>query len=303
MASGYRDPLYAQAFTSWGTTVELPACGGTLLARPLTGTDAVDVQGCYPVWACATPSAAPEALRALQSHVAGPVVTVAVVLDPLRDWPLKALRTLLTIHRELQPHVVVDLRGWSERITTHHRRAIRRTERRGLDIRVEDDPCAFVPDWCRLYATLVRRADIRGLRAFSPAIFATMARVPGTRIISARLDGEVVGADWYLEDGPLVYAHLSAYADRGYTVGASYALLATALDDFSARGCAQLDLGGVPSDGATGGLRSFKSGWSPLTRSAHFLGAVLDRERYAALGGAPDPASGGFFPAYRRDEY
>lgn len=303
MTYGYRSPLYARAFAHLGWAVDLPECGGHVLLRPVPSSDGVDAQGCYPVFSCGEPTRLAADIRELSARVPSPLVTVSLVPDPLLDWPDDALREIFPVRRALAPHVVIEPGNWTETVSAHHRRAISRAERHGLDISVEEQPLAFIPEWCALYDTLVTRASITGLRRFSPAIFEAMAVVPGTRIVSARLHGAVVGADWYFLDEARAYAHLSAYSDEGYRVGASYPLMAAALEDLAARGIERLDIGGVPANRESDGLGAFKAGWSPLRRSSTFLGAVIDARRYADAGGQTGRPADAFFPIYRRSDY
>jgi lipid II:glycine glycyltransferase (peptidoglycan interpeptide bridge formation enzyme) len=104
---------------------------------------------------------------------------------------------------------------------------------------------------------------------------------------------------WYVS-GDVAYYHLAAYSDRGYDLGASFALFWTALKYFAAIGIRWAAIGAGPgTTAAESGLTRFKRGWSTGTRSAHFCGRILQPTAYAELS-ANAAAGSSYFPAYRR---
>jgi hypothetical protein len=189
-------------------------------------------------------------------------------------------------------------------VHAHHRRNATRALR-SLEVEVVSEPASFLDEWETLYAQLVRRHTIEGIAAFSRASFAGQLRVRGLTVLRASSAGETVGATLWYERGPVAYYHLGAYDERGYELGASFALFAFARDYFADRGLEWLSLGagaGVAGQG-TDGLSRFKRGWATGTRTAYVCGRVLDRERYAELmrGQTAGPAQ--YFPAYREGEF
>ncbi len=67
--------------------------------------------------------------------------------------------------------------------------------------------------------------------------------MPGLVILRAVFEGETIGAALRIVQGDKSYAHLSAFSDRGYELGASYALNWAALELLADR-TSWLDWGG-----------------------------------------------------------
>jgi hypothetical protein len=292
VTAGYRHPAYIASLSEFGVPIPLVRSEGSLLVRPIEGSPDRDAMGAYPLFCCADWSGLPADLEQLEG-----LVSVALVADPFGDWTPQLLDAAFPDRRvPFKEHFVVELGPAPlSRVTAHHQRfAARGLRMVGIDEVI--DPPSLLDDWVRLYGELVRRHRITGVAAFSRASFARQLAVPGLVAFRATEGGRVVGATlWYVDSG-VAYWHLAAYSARGYKLDASYALLATALEHFEGVGLRWLSLGAGAGLGADGsdGLSIFKSGWASGTRTAHFCGRILDRERYDALSG---PAS--FFPAYR----
>ena len=171
----------------------------------------------------------------------------------------------------------------------HHRRHIRRASE-AVEVEVCAEPARYLDDWVRLYAGLVERHGLTGMRAFSRAAFRRQLELAGMVAVRAERDGETVGMALWLEDAPNAYYHLAAYSPAGYEVSASYALFAAAFDRLRELGVRCVELGGAERDGLT----RFKRGWATGERIAHLCGRVLDRAAYDRLASASD-----WFPAYR----
>lgn len=300
-APGYRSAAYAASLGMAVRLRELPACEGRLLVRPVAG-GGFDACGTYPVFSCGDPARLPEDIAALTGDA---LVSVTLVADPLLAWDPQVLAATFGELRALAAHCVIDLDPVARSSpSSHHRRKLRQAAAYATEIRVEADLPAFAAAWAGLYEVLIAQVGIRGLRRFSPAIFERMLCVPGTVIFTAWDGDELLGADWYYEDGERVYAHLSAYARAGYARAVSYPMLDFALRHFAARGARVLDLGGVPLvEGGGRGLAQFKQGWATRTLPAWLCGRVLDPQRYAALSAGASAASAGYFPRYRWGEY
>lgn len=296
--AAYADPAYVASFGLG--CLDLPACGGRLLVRPIPQTTRHDLAGASPVFACPAPHRALDDLRALGA----PWVSVCLVPDPLQPFAWPALAEWATVVRELGPHQVIELHRSDATPSSHHRRMIRKAGRLpGLEIRREIDPAAFLPHWLRLYAHLAERHghDRAPTHWLDALTLGAMLERPGTVVFSAWQGDELLGADWYLQQGRAVRAHLSAYSPRGYEHAVSYALLDQAMAGFRPE-ADLLDLGGVRSahGAATEGLDHFKRGWGTTPRRRWLLGKVLDPAAYAALApGQPAPDDAAYFPAYR----
>lgn len=297
---GYRSRAYADALGMAERIIELPSCGGLLLARSLRGRDAMDACGAYPVFSCAAPERLGEDIGCLLDGL----VSVTLVADPLTPWDSTALAQSFPVMRPLADHYVIDLDRPDRQPSSHHRRKLRQAAGHNTEIRIESNPVALAPQWTQLYRVLIEQVGITGLRRFSAEIFGRMLTVPGTVLFTAWDGDTLLGADWYFEDGDLIYAHLSAYSLPGYARAVSYPMLDAALRHFAARGARVLDLGGVPLvEGGGRGLAQFKQGWSTRTLPCWLCGRVLDPIRYAELGATASSKSADYFPRYRYGEF
>lgn len=300
-AAGYASDRYAQAMAVGAQVMPLPNCRGHLILQPVPGGGRSDATGCYPLFSCVEPSKILEDLQAMSSAA----VTLRLVPDPLLEFPLQAMSAYFSVVRPLGDHYLIRLADVAP--SKHHRRKLRQAGRQPLDIRIERACLGFLEHWLPLYAQLIRRASISGARRFSPDIFAGMLQVPGGEIVTAWDGAELLGADWYYQDGERVYAHLSAYSARGYERSVSYPMMAAAIEHFRSK-ARVLNLGGVPAVGGReqsdgGGIAYFKRGWATEARPSYFFGLVLDMQAYLQLSGGARPSTDAFFPSYRAQEY
>jgi hypothetical protein len=295
-STGYASQKYAESLGEFGVARELPRSGGWLLVSETPRPTLYDGMGCYPLFSCRDWSA----LGADLESLADDLVSVRLVTDPFADIDSSNLHDAFPdICREYKQHFVTDLKVPIESAaSSHHRRNVRKA----LDVvavRQETLNARLLENWCSLYENLVRRHDIGGVARFSPSAFALQWNVPGLVAFSARNGDETCGVTlWYIQ-GDVVYYHLAAYSDRGYELGASFALFWTALEYFTKQGLRWAALGaGAGVSAATSGLTRFKQGWATGTRPVYFCGRILRPVEYANLTGS---ASAGrkFFPAYR----
>ena len=126
----------------------------------------------------------------------------------------------------------------------HHRRHIRRASE-AVEVEVCAEPVQYLDDWAGLYAGLVERHGLTGMRAFSRAAFRRQLELAGMVAVRAERDGETVGMALWLEDAPNAYYHLAAYSQAGYEVSASYALFAAAFERLRELGVRRVELGGA----------------------------------------------------------
>lgn len=296
-ASGYRHPRYAASLTEYGTPRLLGASDGWIFERAIgEGSGERDARGGYPLFACGDWSGLPEDLAGIDD-----LVSLTVVSDPFGDYDAGLLtRAFPDLVRPFKQHFVADLtRPIGGIASAHHRRNARRA-RASLVVEVLDDPWRHADEWTCLYATLVRRHDIRGAAAFSPGSLAAQLRVPGLVALRARESATTVGMTLWFVQGDVAYYHLAAYTDRGYVLGASFALFDAAFRWLRGR-AAWAALGGPAGASATGddGLSRFKAGWSTGTRTAWLCGRIFAPERHAALTAAAGGRDRAYFPAYR----
>ncbi|UCD51578.1 MAG: GNAT family N-acetyltransferase [Phycisphaerales bacterium] len=300
MIAGYAHPDYAHALQEIGRPRRLARCKGWILEREIPGTSYRDAMGCYPVFVCQEWSALREDLDALGAGL----VSLAMVPDPFGDYELSDLENCFDMARPFKDHVVVDLdRPWGEVVSKHHRKIARRALRQ-LEVQRCASPQEYQDDWIRLHGCLVSRHAIRGIAAFSRDSLCRQLAVPGASLFVAVHGGKVVGGALAYQQGDVVSAHLTAFDETGYELSAAYALKWRQLEYYADK-ARWFNLAGVPGvdDKGGGGLRRFKQGWSPETRTAYFCGRVFDGPAYEALSRARKGATDGYFPAYRAGEF
>lgn len=297
-ASAYASEAYARSLAGFGDPLALPGCGGHLLARVVPGGGATDAMGCYPLFACAHPDRLRDDLAALGRAL----VSVALVPDPYGGF--EAARhgeAFDRVVRFKERFVHETARPVGDVASRHHRyQALRAL--RAVEVEVAADPPALLDDWVRLYAALVARHRLRGLKALSRDVFAAQLALPGLVAVVARHGGAVVSAHLWLEGEGVAYSHLAASSEAGYALDASYAVTWRSLEHFRGR-VALVDLGaGAGAGQAEDGLVRFKRGWATATRPTYFCGKVLDAAAYGALVTRTGTAASRWFPAYRDGE-
>jgi hypothetical protein len=202
-------------------------------------------------------------------------------------------------------HFIADLRQPINNIASKQRRKRARQSLRRVSVEISSDPLRFLDEWVGdLYATLVEKHRLQGIKAFSREAFAKQLSVPGVVMFRAINQDITVGADvWYVQ-GEVAYGHLAAYNPEGYRLRASYALLWSAIEYFVDK-VRWLSLGaGAGIEGNdTDGLTLFKRGWSTATRTAYFCGRILNERAYREIVKATNTSSTEYFPAYREGEF
>ena len=299
--AAYADPLYARGLSAFGEPLALARCGGWILCRAVPGGSAArDAMGSYPLFACRDWRRLGEDL----DDVGRDLVSLVLVVEPFAAVTRSDLRQCFDAVKPFKRHHLVDLSHPPEATASRHHRKMARRALRSVRVEVCREPASFLDAWTRLYDGLVARKHLDGIKAFSRAAFAQHVRVPGTLVLVARLDGIVVGADWYYRAGEVAYAHLAAFTSDGYAVGASYALQWRAIEVLKAAGARWLTLGAgaglkpSPDDG----LEWFEAGWASATAETQIAARVFDRDRYADLVAQAGAQPTNYFPAYRVDE-
>jgi hypothetical protein len=294
--AGYDHPAYPASLSGFGRPQRLPRSGGWILVRDIPGTDLQDGLGPYPLFACPDWAGLPADLGSLPG-----LVSLALVPDPFGGHDEALLRSCFDRVRPFKDHYVIDLSA--DRIGSGHHRARARKALAAVTVEHCPEPGAVASQWVELYAELIRRHRLRGIKAFSPQALTDQLDVPGTILFRARVGDRPVGMFVLYARGEVAYHHLSAQNAEGYELGASYALHARAIDWLRGR-ARWLDLGagaGVTAD-PTDGLSRFKRGWATGTRTAYFCGRVFDPDRYAALVRRSGCPPTDYFPAYRAGE-
>ena len=291
-ARGYLNPGYAASLKEFGQPRHLPSSQGWILTRAIPGSNERDALHCYPLFLCEQWSRLSEDLEAVHD-----LVTLTLVTDPFAEADFARLERLFPDRcAPYKDHFIVDLA--EPKTTAHHRRKVRHAAQ---EVEVErcDRPAEWLDDFARLYAELVARKRIQGLRAFSRSAFETQLALPGCFTFGARRHERLVSiAIWYVM-GSVAYYHLGASDADGYATSAPYALFDAAMKEFGALGLRHASLGaGTAGDD---GLTRFKAGWATGTRPVFLCGRVFRREQYAQLNAAA--TNTGYFPAYRHGEF
>jgi hypothetical protein len=298
--TGYLHPFYVESLAEFGRLRALEACGGWVLERSIPGSTEIDAMGCYPLFCCRDWPRIADDLRKLQ----GRLVSLALVTDPLGNYDEGLLRGCFDYVLPFKHHFVADLtQPVNQQAPKYHRKYARRSLR---DARVEvlSEPSDALDDWGRLYANLVARHQIKGIRAFSRAAFAAQLKVPGMVAFRAVVDSETVGMHlWYVQ-GEAAYSHLSAYTDFGYDLQVSYGLNWVANEHFAGNlRWLVLGAGAGTGESSGGGLTEYKRGWSTGIRQVYFCGRTLNPEMYRALAMQLSEPLANYFPAYRAGEF
>jgi hypothetical protein len=299
--TGYMHPAYAGSLAEFGRPRRLPRCGGWILERQIPRFPYCDAMGFYPLFFCRDWSQ----LAADLEGVGTELVSVAVVTDPFGEYDPAYLRQCFRdVVIPFKEHYVVDLRRPANSFVSRNRR--KKARRAFKEVWVEEcrEPTQFIEEWVALYATLVEKHKIAGIKAFSRTAFAKQLTIPGLVMLRAVHQGITVGATLWFVQGEVGYGHLAAFSKVGYELRASYALDWFAVEYFSDK-VRWLDLGagaGMAND-STNGLSLYKRGWSTGTRTVYFCGRIFDHQRYAEIVKAKDIPATSYFPAYRKGEF
>lgn len=297
----YSHPLYAKSLAEFGTPQELPRCGGWVLKRPIAGFEYYDAMGCYPLFSCRDWSKLSADINDLRDSL----VSLSLVTDPFGDIRENEIASFFDVFFLFKQHYVTDL---SQPIEQTVRKRYQQYARKALEeVSIEfcSQPMQYLLEWMKLYNFLICRHRIRGIRAFSEQSFRILFSIPGVEMFIARHKQEVIGADIWLVDGAVGYAHLSAVSPKGYELRAPYALYWNALNHY-AKSLRWLSHGaGAGLDEADEGLAVFKKGWATGTKPVFFCGKILDKEKYAEVSAsiAAKKTDKKYFPEYRVGEF
>ena len=295
---GYAHAAYTGSLAEFGRPLHLPSSGGWLLERNIGDTTYRDAMGAYPLFSCANWKGLAADLDGLRNDL----VSVAVAPDPFGDYDVDLLRSVFDRVIAFKSHFVVDLNQSGPYGGRHHKYYARKALR-DVTVDVASNPGDVLEDWIGLYDHLIRRHDLRGIKAFSPQAFRRQFETPGLVVLRASTaDGACVGAHLWYVDRDVAYSHLAATNDTGYRLSCSYAIYEAALEYFKGK-VRWVDLGGgAGASSKEDGLTKFKQGWSNCVRPAYFCGRILNAERYAELVKATNTGETAYFPAYRSGE-
>ena len=269
MVTGYLHPNYAESFAEFGTPRQLPQSQGWILERKIPGFSYRDAMGCYPLFNCLDWSQIPADLDSMQDEL----VSLALVTDPFGEYDLAWLHQCFKdVVIPFKEHFIIDLQHPLNKLGGKSRRKHARRALRKVEVEVCEDPLKHLAEWSGLYAHLIERHNIRGMRAFSKKAFSMQLNIPQTVMLRAIYEGTTVGAQLYYLQGDVVHCHLGANSEMGYEVGATYALDWFSFEYFADK-ARWLDIGGGAgvSNNGTDGLSQYKRGWSTETQTTYFL--------------------------------
>lgn len=301
-ATGYLHPAYARSLAEFGNPRHLPRSGGWILERAIPDSVFRDAMACYPLLVCSDWAG----LGADLDDLARQFVSISAVTDPFGCYrPDDLGRCFPDLMAPFKEHFIVDL-GLRplDLVSNHHRRYARRALRQLVVARCER-PDREAAAWRSLYATLVRRHEVTGIRAFSRAALEAQLQVPGAVLFQAETESQMVGmALWYVS-GDTGYYHLGACSEAGYELRALFGLFWYAIEYFAEAGLRLLGLGGGAglTGSAESGLSRFKRGWSTGTCPVYLCGRILDPAAYYALAAKAGTLGARYFPAYRQGEF
>ena len=207
MQSGYLSETYTRSLSYLGAALELKHSRSWIRNRPILNTSCFDGMGTYPVFACNDWSKLEEDFN----DVSDQIICLSLVTDPFGSYQDAQLQKIFSdVCTPYKEHFVVDLnKPINSYIDPHHLRNVKKS----LKInRIEhvDNPMDYFEDWCRLYNSLTKRHNIKGITEFSKSSFEHQLRVPGINMFRAVHNEETVGLLlWYVQ-GEVAYYHLGA---------------------------------------------------------------------------------------------
>lgn len=299
MTTGYLHPQYAASLAEFGKPRKLPASGGWILERAISGLPYRDAMGCYPLFSCRDWQGLGNDLKTLENKL----VSLALVTNPFGDFTVDQLQANFDVCIRFKEHYVTDLsKPFKMSVHKDHRYKARKALR---DVSIErcDNPQEYLLEWVNLYEHLISRHKITGIRAFSKEAFRQLLQVPGVELFIARHKNEIIGAQIWLVQDKIGYVHLTAMNQLGYKFSASYALRWIAMSYFADQ------LEWIDHGAGTGlkqnedGLTRFKKRWASETRPTYFCGRILDQEKYDEICRKTGLTNTDYFPAYRDGEF
>ena len=298
--TGYIHSGYAASLMEFGIPRELPRCGGWILERQIPGFSDHDAMGCYPLFLCQDWSQLQHDLEEIRDEL----VCLSIVTDPFGKYDLACLsRCFKDVVFPYKEHFIVDLSyPINDIVCSKYTRKSARKALKALYVEKCQNPVRFIEEWAALYNALIRRHNIKGMRAFSRRAFTKQLSIPGMVMFRALHEGAMVGAHLWYVIGEVGYSHLSAYSSIGYELRAADALQWSAIEYFAGKIRWLSQGAGVRNDG-TDGLSRFKRGWSTGTKTAYFCGRIFNHSRYLELLKVNSITDKDYFPAYRKGEF
>jgi hypothetical protein len=297
---GYLNPLYARSFSDFGEPLYLKHSKGWAIKRKIPNTPYYDAMGTYPLFFCEDWHGLSSDFDALKNDL----LSITFVVDPFTEPYLDKFKYALDIFTPFKEHYLLDLSSPLEETISENKRRNSKRALRKLHVELDIAPTINLQEWLTLYGFLIKRHHINDIRAFSPSSFAHQISIPNTHFFKAIYKGRIVGGNLFYIQGDIAYAHLSAFTDEGYELGAAYAIKWIAVNYFTDK-VKWINFGGGTgqSGDKNSGLDLFKSGWSNITRKSYLCGKILDRTLYENIVIKTNTSESKWFPAYREGEF
>ncbi len=232
-------------------------------------------------------------------------VSLFVRMHPLLS-PAAPLGIGTVVHHD--PTVAIDLTQSDEELAANLRKGHRQQVAQALAAGHRayiDEEWRHLETFKDIYRQTMGRVQARAIYRFSDTYFADLRDALGgsLKLCVIERQDRVWAAGLFVETNGIVQSHLSG-DDGTYRQGGAKKLMYAYVRDWAReRGDVWFHLGGGrPS---SGGLLSFKTGFSHDLRPFETLRVILREDEYLSLAADRDPDAdprdvGGFFPAYRR---
>lgn len=301
--NGYAHPAYAKSFEEFGKPIELPRSKGWILKRKIPDFPYYDAMGCYPLFSCENWS---ELYYDLEHNMEEDIVCLSLVTDPFGEFDEGYLkRCFKDVVIPFKDHFIADLNKPLETIVKSSRRRWMRKAFKNVTVEPVKNPKKYLNEWTTLYNMLIKKHNIKGIRAFSKKSFRKQLEVPGVVVFRAIHDNKTLGMHiWYVQ-GDIAHGHLGSYSKEGYKLYVPYALYWYILKHFQEKGLRWVNFGagaGIKSK-SKDGLSKFKSGWSTDTKTTYFCGRIFDHQKYSEIIEKKKMFDTDYFPAYRKGEF
>ena len=285
----YGSNLYLSHLEANAEFFDVPPWHTGVLARSIPGTSWRDAAGGYPLTCLERDVDIEGGLRLLQQ--AG-FVTFVGVLDPTRE--IGNIVGVFPWRYAFKKHFLVRDPGTRFLPAAQHRRHIKRA--REACVITVGRLAPWLQEWSRLYGETACSRGWSSRHRFSPRHQEDLAEAEEIVAFRADAGNELAAMGLFVRDGMRAYYHLGASTAAGYSVQASYGIIADAIAHFS--NVAIVDLGGTAGtlENRADGLAQFKRGFANGEATAWLVGAVLNDRKYLSLSEGVKTA---FFPAYR----
>lgn len=296
---GYLHPFYAESFSEFGEPIYLPRSSGWLIQRKIQGTEYSDAMGPYPLFFCKNW----DLLLKDISEQKDRIISSSFVIGPFEKFNLEQYKNFFDICRPYKNHYIFDTSISLEKSISEYSKRDARRALKDVSVDLVITPKIDLQEWMYLYGFLVKRHQIKGVRAFSKESFAKQISIPNTHFFRAWCHGDLVAGDLFYIQNDVAYGHLLALTEKGYQLGASHAIIWVALQYFMNK-VKWVNFGGSTggNQGSLTGLDKFKMGWSNQVSQSYFCGKILDAKVYRDLS-SKVLIKKDWFPAYRSDDF